>query len=58
VRPNIIIPKAIGMNPISKELGSKVMVQKGGVPKGPAGLENYGRDKVRCGVNKETNVRR
>jgi hypothetical protein len=53
-----MIPKAIGVNPISKELGSKVIVQEGGVPKGPAGLETYGRDKVRCGVNKETNVRR
>jgi hypothetical protein len=53
-----MIPKAIGMNPIFKELGLKIIVQEGGVPKGPAGLENYGRDKVRCGVNKETNIRR
>jgi hypothetical protein len=28
------------------------MVQEGGVPKGPAGLENHGRDKARCGVKK------
>jgi hypothetical protein len=26
------------------------MIQEGGVPKGPAGLETHGRDKVRCGV--------
>jgi hypothetical protein len=58
VRLNIIIPKAIGINPISNELGLKIIVQEGGVPKGPAGLENHGRDKVRCGVNKEINVRR
>jgi hypothetical protein len=53
-----MIPKAIGVNPISKELGSKVIVQEGRIPKGPAGLENYGRDKIRCGVNKEINIRR
>jgi hypothetical protein len=58
VRPNIIISKAIDVNFISKELDLIVIVQEGGSLKAPLVLEDYGRDKVRCGVNKETNIRR
>jgi hypothetical protein len=53
-----MISKAIDMNPISKELGSKVIFKRRESLKAPLVLEDYGRDKVRCGVNKEINIRR